>query len=298
MTDRDNKEKGLVARQSLIMAFYDFWSWQYSRRNHRVIASCNRLKNLITTRDTTKAESSSDHIETASVLDHKIFQLAGNIFETTHFHYQDLLDVDVSSDTVLHDIANGTDYTFDALMEINSSRLYGTTGVFDKGLVTEQFVRALSPLAFWFDDIGLQCIVCDPFRPMDELLTDFKRIVSLAKCKRLGKHKFSGCKSTCEHGASCHYDGEPGAKTVVKQILDKEHVSFDPDKPGPRAVGLWLWDYTNANSCSIAEATRALKSQHGKLLTSLYYANSDDAVFRRLHSQTDKCISACEVLGF
>jgi len=294
MTDRDNKEKMLVARQNLIMAFYDFWSWQYSRRNHRVIASCNRLKKLIITRNTKKAELSSDHIETVSALDHEIFQLAGNIFETTHFHYQDLLDVDVSSDTVLHDIANDTDYTLDALMG-TGTRLYGTTGIFNKGLVTEQFVRALDPLTFWFDEIGLQCIVCDPFRPMDELLTDFKRIVSLEKCKRLGKHQFSGCKSTCEHGATCHYDGEPRADKIVKQILAKENVSFDPDKPEPRAVGLWLWDYTKAHSCSIAEAIRNLKSQHGNRLKQFGYADSDDAVFRRLRSNTDKCIDACEV---
>lgn len=297
MTNRNDKEQRLRARQSLSMAFYDFWSWQYSRRNQRIIASCNELKRLIITRDMAKTEPSSDSIATTSVLNHEIFQLAGNIFETTHFHYQDILDVDVPSDTVLHDVANGTDYTFDALMKITGTRLYGTTGLFSKGLVTEQYVRALDPLTFWFDDIGRQCIVYDPLRPMDELLSDFKRVVSLAKCKHLGKHQFSGCKSTCEHGATCHHDGEPGAARIIKQIKAKEHVSFDPDRPEPRAVGLWLWDYKQMNSCSIAEATRALQAQHGKLLISLFYANSNEAVFRRLHEQTDKCINACEVLG-
>lgn len=137
MTKRNDKEQRLRARQSLSMAFYEFWSWQYSSRNQRIIASCNKLKRLIMTRETAKSEPNSDSIATTSVLNHEFFQLAGNISETTHFHYQDILDVDVSSDTVIHDVVNGIDYTLDALTKITGSRLYGTIGLFSKGLVTE-----------------------------------------------------------------------------------------------------------------------------------------------------------------
>jgi hypothetical protein len=148
------------------------------------------------------------------------------------------------------------------------------------------------------EDIGRLCITVDLRRPINELLNDFKRVVAVAKCKSFGKHPIPGCKATCENSATCGYEGEAGAEKIVKQILAKEHVAFDPDRPQPRAIGIWLWDYRDAHACSIAEAISSLRATQGNMLNLLGYAESEDHVFRSFYRHTATCIAACEVLSF
>ncbi len=298
MSRSDDDDNVCEIRNSKIMSFYEFWSWQYSRRNHHVITLCNKLQELIRNKEAKAKDTTIGHESDQSRLSYEIFRLSSKIFDIAHYTWQDLLDVDAPSDRVLHDICTGEDYAGEVLRQLNGTRLYSTTAVFDKGIVTQHVVRRCFEFFTDLNDVGRQCITFDPLSPVDELVNDFRRIACLAKCRALGKHPFSGCRATCENGATCQYEGDPGADKIVGQIMANENVAFDPDKPQPRAVGVWLWEYADANACPIAEAIRALKATHGETLRHLGYARTDDRVFRSFYRHTAACIAACEVLSF
>lgn len=108
---------------------------------------------------------------------------------------------------------------------------------------------------------------------------------------------------TCASSEKCEYGITNQFATAKQFIKSIPSASFNPEKSGPRAVGLWLWDYIQSHGGEkkrgvIAEAIRKVKNELGNEIRALGFADSEERVFRGFYHRTAECIEAREVLSF
>lgn len=90
---------------------------------------------------------------------------------------------------------------------------------------------------------------------------------------------------------------------IIKHFICKDKPQKFKLDNRPRAVGLWLWDYTKKNNCKSTTAIKAFREMFTNDTDEIqpienlgYNADTEDRVFSRLLTGTQKCIEAMEVL--
>jgi len=98
-------------------------------------------------------------------------------------------------------------------------------------------------------------------------------------------------------GGKCEYiEGLGMVDTILRRAKQMgSGYAYTPCSDKARAIGLWLWDYVQENSCSVGEAARAVKKQD--FFPRLLDDRTAERTLERWYARTNECIEQGQVLS-
>ncbi len=317
----------MVDHTENMILFYEFWRWQYTKRNSRIVSAINTVEEKSKTLCSLGLVDDPGYAVFAlkrlqpDYVGRNIPSLVRVLRRPTEKEIQILNEIDS-----LYSIVQKEGYSSDDILGSMPDSTEIINNVANKGTITN-----LVP-----DDIrrnDSSCVSCvgkmttdneikhstlcnkdgasvyvfyvDINAPDESIASDIIRDVRFYRCHDAGKFKPGwSCPEMCAQYESCSSRSISLTLSGLRATyLARSGVAFNPDKPAPRAVGLWLWDYAQKHredrkEGTVAAAIRALKKQLGPEINALGFAASEENVFRRFYRKTAECIDACEVLPF
>lgn len=301
-------------------SFYDFWSWQYKKRNPKILSLAKRVAEIVNIFYSSKLIKNKRPVRLASgdvIVDTSRFspdyyeyirtqtdEEQVLIDEARHslnelgelaFCIDDILTLTPSPKTIINAIADNEDIT---KFTPESFVRFGTRSSISLGQHDKLFpTRKYGPTFFTFSiDISktVRAIIPAVVREIVRIRaltpgSSFEDEIDHEQCKNWSEMvRRLNWLSEIELAADCSPDPK---------------LPFHVEKSAPRAVGLWLWDYmqnTGAPDARGAQAAAilAIKRQLTSKLARLGYANSEERVFRSFIMKTTASIKAATVLSF
>lgn len=304
---------GAIADEDIVR-IYHFWLFQYTIRNsifservNDLISAENKYGDLICKAVSATPDKKNKQEKKCGIIaglgsifskfidndeyydEYTFFSLKKIDLECQYgFPYSSIKFYSLTSDDIIKSILNDTFHTLHAPCEnvfIKKGRflIYAYTD----GVATN--IKSKKATALIEEHISA-IIGIDLRKSTEFLMLEFQQLVDgLKEAQKTGK--------PYNHRANRESLDSPARyKELATAIKRNNKCRFVPDRPEPRAAGLWLWDYIKNNNVPLAKAYRAFKESCP--LHQLGYAASEVDTFRNIYRSTKSCIESCEVIPF